>query len=218
MAAMQAMCGALFEELEQQPSLPAIIGGDFNALVSSIAPVADVLRRGLWHDVGAMSTLTGDSQPLATCCAHNAAAPVRRDFLLVPTALLAQVAYVRLRHGAGYDVHTPIQLAMRVNMHASFTHLVTSEPYLAPEGWKQHQWRREVQACVQHEFMQVAEPLEACLKAGDTTKFWTLWSRAFEGGLRQASQGAGVHRGGPFAKGKPASRIYTPAKEWSIVP
>eukprot|EP00969_Alexandrium_andersonii_P066540 2933289-Alexandrium_andersonii.AAC.1 len=109
MTASTALFSAAVAEVEAQPALPCILLGDMNADVMAIEPLRQRVEQGIWTDVAAQQPFTYQQAPLGTCVAHNSSKLERRDFILMPTALLSRIRSVTTLPGQGFDVHLPLQ-------------------------------------------------------------------------------------------------------------
>ena len=78
MALNQDLFASIFSEMDEGPEVPTILLGDFNCLPMHVPAVQERLERGSLVDVCSMPSLTGQSEPLHTCVAHNSNTATRR--------------------------------------------------------------------------------------------------------------------------------------------
>ena len=85
--------------------------GDFNAEADTVPALAALLERQAVLDVWERLGPEGDGG--ATCFAKGlVGAGKRRDWILASPAVFARVRAVRVREGAGYDTHKPVQILL----------------------------------------------------------------------------------------------------------
>eukprot|EP00969_Alexandrium_andersonii_P151484 6697439-Alexandrium_andersonii.AAC.1 len=97
---------------------------------------------------------------------------------MVCDALMGCVRRVFLRHGQGFDVHTPLCLQLGVDASMSIRALATSDPFRLPQGLKKAEWAAKLAAEAEGVFMGCQEAMHSALSEDDMTGFWQVWNRA----------------------------------------
>ena len=105
---------AILADLEAQPPGPALIVGDFNADMSSLASMSGALERGVLLDVGYHANRWGQPAAEPTCRAPGAAQPTRRDYVIANPDAFRLIAGFSLDNQSELDVHSILQLKLHI--------------------------------------------------------------------------------------------------------
>eukprot|EP00969_Alexandrium_andersonii_P233161 10294390-Alexandrium_andersonii.AAC.1 len=218
MSRNQAFFASIIEEVQSAPEVPFILCGDMNCLPSSVQCISEQLQQGTLHDIAAMQCCTGQSQPLRTCTAHNARESTRRDFVLVPSSLLAAVKSVRLRPEAGYDVHTPIVVELHAQASVPFRALAQPQEFVCPDGITKKQWREKLESEAAVQFERAESSMQQAIERADTTAYWQAWSDTLVRTFRQVATAHQQHRDDDrrAKQGVPTVITKELAESWNI--
>ena len=134
---------ALFQLIMQDVQyrdLPFLIMGDFNSDLEDIQCVNAMVESGMLCDLTSMPHLTGQQAPLETCFAHSAKTHTRRDFMLIPRAILGWAQEVQVDPSEGFDMHAPVALFMKPYGNRVLTSMLKLKPLEKPDDLKPSEW------------------------------------------------------------------------------
>ena len=160
--------------------------GDFNAEVDTVPALAALLERQAVLDVWERLGPEGDRG--ATCFAKGlVGAGKRRDWILASPAVFARVKAVRVREGAGYDTHKPVQVLLGpTGAVPPRSILVNPRPFAEQVAERFGDDCGPVHDCITARLAEVVVQLGACRDRRDANGLWRTWSRAVEAGVIDA--------------------------------
>ena len=160
--------------------------GDFNAEAGTVPALAALLEKQAVLDVWERLGPEGDGG--ATCFAKGLVGTgKRRDWILASPAVFARVKAVRVREGAGYDTHKPVQVLLGpAGAAPPRSVLVSPRPFAERVAQQFGDDCGPIHDCITARLAGVVVQLGACRDRRDTNGMWRTWSRAVEAGVIDA--------------------------------
>ena len=101
------------DDIKRQPKGPVLILGDFNCTITRIAEISDDLDAKDLIDVGSQADKFGNKKDDATCLAHGAKRPTRRDYVLANPDAFNMITNFTVDHERGFDVHSVLKFSVK---------------------------------------------------------------------------------------------------------